>query len=365
MNSNESLLNSLSTKGYILLSEIQDLQITKEEVNNYCKEKEIPFLESLSVDEVVVSDKEPLKQAVGTRLAKELVSFKPFTSEQEKIVRKIIADGQNAQKLIDQGKGNETLEKMVSEAKKAQDKLILSLGHYYIKLVAPYIGKGVSYDDLLMSAIEGAQKALKKFDFTMGIRFSTYATWWIIQTVQNEVASFQQGRAVPVSRLQAYNKVFACRCRFEKDNGRAPTDEELCDTYGITPAQIKIANEMYHSNIVSLDSLVTVEEKEDKIPLSEIIQNDSKDILEDKLKDDALRTLMCAMEKRLNDKEIFVIQHTYGIGGNEIWNAEQIANALGLTVIRIRQIDKSAQAKLQKDAVLREALIAWVESRNE
>ena len=361
-------LTNASLKGYIISSEIKDLGVSYSEALKWCSDNNIPFLEPMGLDEVLKNDDRELqKKHVNSEFARDLVTYKPFSKKKEQLIQKVILDGRTAQNLLSNDNENHELLKIVEEGKRAEDRLILSLGHYYIKLATSFIGKGVEYDDLLMSAIDGAQRALSKFDLTRGLRFSTYATWWIIQAMQNEIATFKQGKSLPTSRYQAYKKVIACKYQFEKDYGRTPTNEELAEKYNLTLGQIKIAEDIYNSNSISLDSLVTVEKKEDQIPLSEMLQSSGEsEMLVNHMKKDAIDKVLIAMEKCLNKNEKFLVTHKYlcNILNEKPLSDEELAKELDVTQARIYQIDKASVQKLSKNRPLKEAVEDWYKITN-
>ena len=365
---NDNLLLS-SEKGYIVSSELKDLGVSYSEAIKWCSENDVPFLDAATLEAInnLENDREVVKKHTNSPLAKELVTFKPFSRAKEQMILKLISNGRVAQSFIDKGADSEELHQIVREGKKAEDRLILSLGHYYIKLATPFIGKGTLYEDILTAGIDGATKALSRFDFSKGFRFSTYATWWIIQAMQNEVATFKQGKTLPTSRYQVYKKVTACRYKFEKDFGRMPTDEELIQNFNLTQGQIKIAEEIYYSNPISFDTLVTVEKKEDQIPLSEMVESsDEPDMLQEHLKMDAIQKVLIAMEKCLSENEKFLIMHKYlcNVLDVQLMTDEEIGKALGVTTARIYQIDKASISKLKTNQPLKEAVADWYNITN-
>jgi RNA polymerase primary sigma factor len=237
------------------------------------------------------------------------------------------------------------LAKMIERGDRdAKERMINSNLRLVVHIARRYMGQGVALGDLIQDGVIGLNRAVEKFDWQKGFKFSTYATWWIRQACQRAVANQSKTIRIPVHVDERRRKLARARQRFEVVEGREPTVEELAGAAEI---------ELHHAQ-EALDAV------EANISLNRPIGDDADGELGDLLADpdsfdvveEAERTLRDAGIRRavaaLPERERRVVELRFGFDG-ETRTLEAIGKELGLTRERVRQIEASAFARLAGD----------------
>lgn len=270
--------------------------------------------------EVIVPEGIKINDPVRMYL-KEIGRVPLLTSEQEVELAKRILDG------------DEDARKELAEANL---RLVVSIAKRYV-------GRGMLFLDLIQEGNMGLIKAVEKFDYTKGFKFSTYATWWIRQAITRAIADQARTIRIPVHMVETINKLIRVSRQLLQDLGREPTPEEIAEIMDITPEKVREIMKIAQEPV----SLSTPIGEEDDSHLGDFIEDQYAIAPADAAAYELLKEQLKEVLDTLTDREENVLKLRFGLDDGRTRTLEEVGKEFGVTRERIRQIEAKALRKLR------------------
>ncbi|MCB0208857.1 MAG: sigma-70 family RNA polymerase sigma factor [Anaerolineae bacterium] len=278
-----------------------------------------------------------------------LAATAPVSPEEEKRLISEMLAGKRAYKRLSSKKESldpdecEKLRQAVERGVTSRKTLIQANGRLVISIASKYSGHGLSLAELSQEGVLGLIRAIDKFDASKGVRLSTYASYWIRQSVSRAVAVQTRVIRLPVHKVDHLGKIKKVMGQLTQKLGRAPELEEIAAVTGDAPEQI-------YELLQDGQETLSLEEPvgEDGATLADFVENDLTQALEDQVDSTLLETEIRRALAGLSARESRIVELRYGLRDGQPLTLQDVAERFGLTRERIRQIEKEALAKLRQ-----------------
>ncbi len=298
------------------------------------------------IDQQARFDTIAIDDTIGLYL-KEVGRVPLLTAEEEVRLAKRMEAGKIAQEELSQDGLNfekrTEMEEVIQDGLAAREHLIRANSRLVISVAKKYIGRGVPFLDLIQEGNIGLIRAANKFNYHLGHKFSTYATWWIRQAVTRAIADQSRTIRVPVHMGDQINKLLRTAHRLTQELGREPTTEELATALEIPTRK---AEEMLRVARRPLSLEMPTDDDGDS-ELGDFIEDEDISAPDEEVTFSMLRELLRGILQDLPPREVRILQLRYGLVDGETYTLEEVGKKLGVTRERVRQIEAQALSRLR------------------
>jgi RNA polymerase primary sigma factor len=363
----KELMEKGRKKGVLAYKEIteafDEIEINAEEMEQLCDkfEKEgIELVEDLDkeLEEIEVSKEEleDLSVPEGVNIddhvkmyLKEIGKVNLLTAEEEMSLAKRMVDGEEAKTQIEEmgeditEETTEQLNLLIADGEQAKKSLAEANLRLVVSIAKRYVGRGMMFLDLIQEGNLGLIKAVDKFDYTKGYKFSTYATWWIRQAITRAIADQARTIRIPVHMVETINKLVRVSRQLVQELGREPTPEELAKELNMPVEKVREISKISQEPV----SLETPIGEEEDSHLGDFIPDDDAPAPSEAASFVLLKEQLGTVLNTLTPREAKVLRLRFGLDDGRARTLEEVGKEFEVTRERIRQIEAKALRKLR------------------
>ena len=361
------LIEKGKKKGVLTFKEIsdafEDIEVTPEEIErlyDIFEKESIELVEDLDkeLEEIEVSKEEleDLSVPEGINIddhvkmyLKEIGKVNLLTPEEELSLAKRMADGETAKEQIEEIGENidedskKQIDLLIADGEKAKKSLAEANLRLVVSIAKCYVGRGMLFLDLIQEGNLGLIKAVDKFDYTKGYKFSTYATWWIRQAITRAIADQARTIRIPVHMVETINKLVRVSRQLVQELGREPTPEELAKELNMPVDKVREISKISQEPV----SLETPIGEEEDSHLGDFIPDEDAPAPSEAASFVLLKEQLGAVLETLSEREAKVLRLRFGLDDGRARTLEEVGKEFDVTRERIRQIEAKALRKLR------------------
>lgn len=363
----KELVEKGKKKGVLAYKEIteafEEIEVTAEEIEQLCDklEKEgIELVEDMDkeLEEIEVSKEEleDLSVPEGVNIddhvkmyLKEIGKVNLLTADEEMSLAKRMVNGEEAKTQIEEmgeeitEKMSEQLNELITDGEQAKKSLAEANLRLVVSIAKRYVGRGMMFLDLIQEGNLGLIKAVDKFDYTKGYKFSTYATWWIRQAITRAIADQARTIRIPVHMVETINKLVRVSRQLVQELGREPTPEELAKELNMPVEKVREISKISQEPV----SLETPIGEEEDSHLGDFIPDDDAPAPSEAASFVLLKEQLGDVLNTLTPREAKVLRLRFGLDDGRARTLEEVGKEFEVTRERIRQIEAKALRKLR------------------
>ncbi|MCK5634286.1 MAG: sigma-70 family RNA polymerase sigma factor [Anaerolineales bacterium] len=277
-----------------------------------------------------------------------------LTRDEEVELAKRIERGRRVRNNMARGpvspKQRAKFQRLIQDGMAAREHLIMANSRLVISVAKKYVGRGVPLLDMIQEGHVGLMRAVKKFDYRRGHKFSTYATWWIRQAVTRLVADHGRTIRIPVHMGDRINRMLRSRHKLTQELGREPVREELAECLEVSPQDVDYMLRVAQRPL----SLEKPTEQEGDAVIGDFIEDQDAPAPEEVTLQEILEERVQDLLETLPHREALVLRLRYGLEAGEVHTLKEIGEKMGITRERVRQIEAQALRRLRNPGLRRE-----------